>query len=167
MASRTPVLTLLIAVLAALGVACSGDPVAADAAAYQDAMAPALATNVELAQEFLEVAAQVKKGDVDADAIHRRWKGSVLPLADDLHEQAQAIHPATPELAGLHAQLVDAWGDRAEAYRSMHSSYAKADADSFQDAFDKNVEAKLAEEDYFNKVNRLLEPYGYHLDQFP
>ena len=49
----------------------------------------------------------------------------------------------------------------------MHRAYTKADAEAYQAAFDKNVESKLAEEDYFNKVNRLLEPYGYHVDQFP
>ena len=163
MASR--LLALFLALLTLVG--CGGDPVAADAAAYQDAMAPALATNVELAQEFLALAAKVKKSEVDADEIHATWKKKVIPLAEDLHSQADAIEPSTPELATLHAQLVDAWADRAEAYRDMHAAYKKADADTFQEAFDRNVEAKLAEEDYFNKVNRMLEPYGYHLDQFP
>ncbi|HJN76398.1 MAG TPA: hypothetical protein QGF58_20895 [Myxococcota bacterium] len=166
MAARSPVYALLILVVG-LVLACGGDPLADDAADYTEAMATPLEDNMALAQEFLEVAAEVKRGNVKADDIHRRWEKRVLPLADKLYDEVQAIQPETPELATLHQQLVDAWGDRAEAYHSMHRAYTKADAEAYQAAFDKNVESKLAEEDYFNKVNRLLEPYGYHVDQFP
>ena len=166
MTARSPLLALLFLVLG-LVLACGGDPLAEDAADYTEAMQQPLADNMALAQEFLEVAAEVKRGNVEADDIHARWEKKVLPMADGLYDQVQAIHPSTPELATLHSQLVGAWGDRAEAYHSMHRAYEKADADAYQTAFDKNVESKLAEEDYFNKVNRLLEPYGYHLDQFP
>lgn len=166
MPARSPLYALLVLVMS-LVLACGGDPLADDAADYTEAMGKPLSDNMALAQEFLEVAAEVKRGNVDADDIHARWEKRVLPLADQLYDEVQAIEPSTPELAGLHQQLVDAWGDRAEAYHSMHRAYEKADANAYQAAFDKNVESKLAEEDYFGKVNRLLEPYGYHLDQFP
>mgnify|MGYP007047043320 CR=1 FL=1 len=150
-----------------LALACGGDPLAQDAADYNEAMSPVLAQNMELAQEFLEVAAQIKRKQVGAEELDVRWEAKVLPMADGLFEDARAVHPETPELAALHERLVDSWGDRAEAYHQMHRSYKRSDSEGFQSAFDKNIEAKIAEEEYFRGVNVLLEPYGYHLDQFP
>jgi hypothetical protein len=150
-----------------LGLACGGDPLAQDAAAYNEAMSPVLAENMELAQEFLEVAAQIKRKQVGAEELNVRWEESVLPMADGLYEDARAVQPQTPDLAALHASLVESWGDRAEAYHQMHRAYKRSDSEGFQSAFEKNIESKIAEEEYFRGVNVLLEPYGYHLDQFP
>lgn len=151
----------------ALGVSCGGDPLAADAATYHAAMTPALTQNMALAQQFLDIAAQVKKKEMDEEAIIRRWQEKVIPLADGLKAEAEAIEPSTPQLQELHGEIKAAWTARSQAYREMQAAYRNNDADGFQKASKANLDAKLAEERYFQEVNALLEPYGYHLDQFP
>ncbi|MCB9797987.1 MAG: hypothetical protein H6741_35365 [Alphaproteobacteria bacterium] len=152
---------------AALLVSCGGDPMAADAEAYHAQLTPSLVRNMELAQQFLDIAARVKKEEMDGDEVLRRWEKRVIPLADTLQSEAEAIEPATPELQALHAELVEAWTARAEAYREMHKAYRADDPDAFNAAAEANKKSKITEEAFFRKANGVLEPYGFHLDQFP
>lgn len=147
--------------------ACGGDPLAKDAASYYNQMTPALEQNMALAQEFLEIAALVRKDELHGDKLVRRWKDEIMPLANGLLKDAKAIEPATPQLAELHLGLVEAWDTRARAYHDMYAAWEKSDTTAFARAQQVNLEAKLAEERFFQDANALLDPYGYHLDQFP
>lgn len=147
--------------------ACGGDPVGKDAASYYNQMTPALEQNMALAQQFLEIAALVRKEELQGDKLVKLWKSDIMPTADELLADAKAIEPATPQLSELHLALIDAWDDRARSYHDMYSAWEKSDTTAFARAQQANVQAKLAEERYFQDVNALLDPYGYHLDQFP
>ncbi|MCB9763230.1 MAG: hypothetical protein H6739_25880 [Alphaproteobacteria bacterium] len=163
----TPLHRISALALAASLVACGGDPLSDDAPWYHSQMAPALAQNMELAQQFLEIAAKVRKEEMDGDAVLDRYERRIIPMADALKAEARAIEPTAPQLQTVHQELVEAWTERAEAYRQMHAAYRAGDADAFRTARQRNVEAKLTEERYFQQANALLSPYGVRLDQFP
>ena len=166
MRSIRPLQLLALATLG-LALACGADPVADDAAAYTVAMQPTLEDNRELANEFLQVAALIHKREIDDEGIVERWDKDIIPSAKALHTAADAVSPATPELEGPHERLVASWADRADSYKEMKAAYAANDDEAFQAAWQKNVEAKIAEEQYFIEVNAVLGAYGYRLDQFP
>lgn len=156
-------LTLLIALLAG----CGSDPVQQDVATYHGAMEPLLARNLVLAQSFLEIASQVKKGETDAPQIAERMAKELGPTAEALRAEAEKIEPVTPQLGEAHAVLVQAWSDRAVSYRAMGDAWAQNDPAAFDAARKKNLQSKLDEERYFQTVNALSQPYGLVLDQYP
>jgi hypothetical protein len=160
-------LPLLVLLSAGLALACGSDPLADDTAAYVVAMQPILEDNRELANEFLQVAARIHQRETDDEGIIERWDADIVPLGNSLHTDADAVNPTTLELQGPHEKLVASWADRADSYEEMRSAYQANDDAAFNVAWDKNVEAKLAEEQYFNEVNAVLGAYGYRLDQFP
>ncbi len=150
-----------------MALACGADPVAGDAATYTAAMQPTLQANRELANEFLQVAALIHKREIDDGGIVQRWDKDIISIADDLKDKASAVQPETPELQGPHESLVASWTDRADSYKEMKKAYSSNDDAAFEEAWQKNVEAKIVEEQYFNDVNAVLGPYGYRLEQFP
>ncbi|MCB9741287.1 MAG: hypothetical protein H6740_01540 [Alphaproteobacteria bacterium] len=159
-------LSALLAATALL-TACGGDPLAEDAESYHAQLAPTMVQNMELAKQFLDIAARIKKEEMGGDDVLRRWEKRIIPLADSLQSEAQAVEPATPELQALHAELVEAWTARADSYRAMHKAYRDDDPDGFSAAAEANKKSKITEEAYFRKVNATLGAYGFHLDQFP
>ena len=166
MRSNRPLPLLALGALAMV-LACGTDPVAGDAATYTAAMQSTLEANRELANEFLQVAALIHKREIDDAGIVQRWNKDIISMAEDLTDQANTVQPATPALQAPHASLVLSWTDRADSYKEMKEAYESNDSDAFEDAWQKNVEAKITEEQYFDDVNRVLGPYGYRLEQFP
>lgn len=154
---------LIIALLAG----CGSDPVEQDVVAYQAAMQPLLARNLQLAQGFLDVASKVKKAELDGAQIAERMAQQVVPAADALQADAKKIEPATPALADAHAMLVQAWSDRATAYHTMSDAWASGDVGAFDAGKKKNLQSKLDEEKYFTTVNGITGAYGVVLDQYP
>jgi hypothetical protein len=154
---------LLIAFLAA----CGRDPMQQDLVTYQGAIQPLLGKNLTLAQDFLDVASKVKKGETDAPQIAQRLATELTPLADDLKAQAEHIEPVTPQLGEAHTLLVKAWGDRAASYHEMSDAWARNDLPGFEAARKKNLQSKLDEEKFFQTVNVLGQPYSVVIDQYP
>jgi hypothetical protein len=138
-----------------------------DIVAYQGEMQPLLTRNLVLAQDFLDVASKVKKGETDAPQIAERLAKELTPLADDLQAQAQHIEPVTPQLGEAHALLVKAWSDRAASYHAMTDAWNRNDLPAFEAARKKNLQSKLDEEKFFQTVNALGTPYGVVIDQYP
>jgi len=156
-------LALLIALLSG----CANDPMEQDINAYHDALTPLLAQNVKIAQGFLDVASKVKKGETDAPRIAERLTTELMPIADELRDGATKIEPVTPQLGEVHALLVQAWSARSASYHAMSDAWAQNDLVAFEAAKNKNLQSKLDEEKYFQKVNALAQPYGFQLDQYP
>lgn len=148
-------------------VACTEDPLAAQAAPYAESMQPLLDDNMKLAEQFLGLAAQIKKEKVDGAGVAQTWSTEVVPLATDLATRAATLQAPEGPLTTEHQLLVEAWTNRAVAYQDLDAAYKGTDPAAFQAAFDANLEAKLGEEEYFRRVNGLLGPYGVHLDQYP
>ena len=169
MTLASPFLRLLVLAWLVLGVvvSCGGDPIAGAAADYHGRMLPVLLRNQELAQEFVNMATRVRTNELTVEETVEIWQGRIIPLADGLKNDAAAIVTGEPTLDAHHQQLLTAWIARSEAYRSMLKAFRDHDKEAFANARKNNVDAKMAEEAFFNSINNTLRPHGYWLDQFP
>jgi len=161
--SRTLIPALLLATLAGCG---DGDPLAQDVADYHARVTPTLQTNQSMSQQFLELTQELKGNNISSDEIAQRWEQQIVPQADELKNEVFAIEPQTAELQDLHSQLTFSWSERAEAYHQMLDAFKGNQPDKFKKAFDRNLKAKLTEEQYFNQVNVLLQPYDLQLTPY-
>jgi hypothetical protein len=154
---------LLAGLLAGCG---GGDPLEQDIAEYHARISPTLPQNLSMAKEFLDLTTQLKADKIGADEVAARWEQQIIPQADTLKDEVAAIQPDTAELQELHSQLVYSWTERAEAYHQMHEAFKSNNNDKFKKAIDRNLKAKLTEEQYFNQINVLILPYGVQLSPY-
>lgn len=160
--------SILLVLLTLTVVSACGGGAGADAAqGYHTSMVPLLLKNQELAQEFVNMATRVRTQEITVEQTVQIWQGRIIPLADGLKNDATSIAPGEPVLDAHHARLVSAWSARSEAYRTMLKAYRDHDQASFATARRNNVDAKVAEEQYFDQVNAALRGFGFYLDQFP
>lgn len=155
-----------LALLGALLPGC-GQPGRDAAIAYAEAMQPVLVDNMKLNREFVDVAAEVKKGQVDPKAVAGRFEQRLVPGAGILRDQVLAIDPADEELSALHQGLEEAWTGRAEAWSELHRAWSSGELEAFDLAMRRNLDVKAAEERYFTAVNAWLAPHGRVLDAYP
>lgn len=155
--------TLLLVAL--LGCAPT-DPRERTAPAYADALAPLLYENGFLAERLSTRAAAIHDEEVGSDGVLAAWRGEIVPLSRHLADQA-AITSAPAPWSDRHAELVDAWSDRADAYQELEIAIEDGDRERWKAARRQADEAKLAEEEWFRQMNRDLAPYKLALDQFP
>jgi len=157
---------LLAALLLAEPIACH-DPVAGEIAAYHAAMDPLMTDNTKLASSFLLLAKQVRQDQQGVDGVALQLEQGILPAAEAMQAKIKAVNPALEELQAVHSQAITGWTLQAEAYREMVTAYKGNDPNAFANGQRKLGQAKVTVEAYVKEVNRLLEPYGYHLDEFP
>ncbi|MCK6505358.1 hypothetical protein L6R53_18490 [Myxococcota bacterium] len=153
--------------LLALGLSACGDPAASAARDYAAAMQPVLVDNMKLTREFVDVAAEVKKGQVDPKVVAGRFEQRLVPGAGILRDQVLAIDPEEEALIPLHQELEQAWSGRAEAWAELHRAWTAGELEAFDQAMRRNLEVKAAEERYFTAVNAWLAPHGQALDAYP
>ena len=167
--SRTPIAAFLLtgAPLLALLTACGPDPADEAAGSYVAAMQPVLTDNVALAQDYLDMAGRIKKGELDGGGVAEKMARDIGPLAGKIHRGALAVHPADTQLADLHAQLVNTWSDRAKTYAAMSAAWAAGDDAAYETARASNLQVKVAEETAFGGINAWLGAHGQYLDQYP
>lgn len=135
--------------------------------AYTAAMAPVLTRNQQLGQRFVDLATQVKKGDVDGATVAARLGDELLPAADQLLAQADAVKVNEPELAKVHAELIVAWRDRSAAWKALGDAYKKGDTTGFDAAYRQTMEANVEEEGYFRDVAAFAAARGGTFDPYP
>jgi hypothetical protein len=162
---KGPILVALLGLF--LSTACGGGASARAAGDYHGQMVPLLLKNQQLAQEFVNMATRVRTKEITVEQTVEIWQGRIIPLGDELTAAAKEISPDEPLLATHHEQLVTAWTTRSEAYRTMLKAYRDHDPEAFSKARLNNVDAKVAEEQFFDQVNNTLRGFGYFLDQFP
>lgn len=150
-----------------LALTACNDPVAQEMAAYHEAMDPIMTENTRLASQFLVLAQEVLKDKQGTDRVVGRLETEVVPAANAVKTGIEAVEPGLEELADVHQQAINAWTLQAQAYHDMVSAYKNNDPQGFQSGQKKLGQAKVTIENYVKEVNRLLEPYGYHLDEFP
>ncbi len=153
--------------LTLLGVLACGDPIADEIAAYHTAMDPLMTQNTQLAAQFLVLAKAVHKDREEMDAVVRQLEAEVYPAAEALQAGIASVEPGIEELADVHQQAITAWSLQTTAYGEMIAAYKSNDVDSFSAGQKKLGQAKVTIESYVKQANRMLEPYGYHLDEFP
>ena len=149
------------------GLLACGDPIADEVAAYHSAMDPLMAENTRLASQFLVLAKAVHKDQESMDGVVQQIETQVIPAAQQLRGQINGIEPTIEELQDIHQQAETAWSLQAQAYEDMTAAYKSNDPAGFAAGQKKLGQAKVTIESYVKQVNRLLEPYGYHLDEFP
>jgi hypothetical protein len=156
-----------IAVLLTCGLIACGDPVSGEIASYHASMDPLMTENTRLAGQFLALAKSVRQDQRNLDGVVQQLETKVVPAAQALKSGAENVHPSLEELQDVHAQAVTAWTMQAKAYGDMVAAWKANDPAAFADAQGRLGQAKVTIESYVREVNRLLEPYGYHLDEFP
>jgi len=156
-----------LAALLACGLLACGDPVAGEIAAYHEAMDPLMAENTRLASRFLVLAMTVRQDSGDMDKVVLQIETEVVPAAESLKTSIDGVDSGIEELRDVHGQASTAWGLQAQAYKEMVAAYKANDPTAFIEGQKKLGQAKVTIENYVREVNRLLEPYGYHLDEFP
>ncbi len=153
--------------LALVGLIACGDPVADDIAAYHAAMDPLMGENTRLASQFLVLAKAVHKDEQGMDGVVQQLETQVIPAAKDLSAGISGVEPGIEELQDIHQQAITAWTLQAQAYEDMANAFGSNDPAAFASGQKKLGQAKVTIESYVKQANRLLEPYGYHLDEFP
>jgi hypothetical protein len=156
-----------LSTLTLLGMLACGDPVAEHVAAYHSEMDPLMSENTRLASQFLVLAKAVHKDQGDMDVVVQQLETQVIPAAKELQAGISGIEPGLEELQDIHQQAITAWSLQAQAYEEMVQAFRANDPTAFAAGQKKLGQAKVTIESYVKQANRLLEPYGYHLDEFP
>lgn len=164
---RLPSPRLTVLALAAL-VGCGPlSPEAQQANAYVKDLQPLLVENGHVAERVLLLAANVyNQPKTDPEALGAAWTNDVVPLAEHLHHQAQLVEAPAPWVAS-HAELVDIWGDRAKAYRSLSEALVLTDDQGWTTARTEVTQLKRKEEEWFKKTNTSLAVHGLWVDPTP
>ena len=141
-------------------------PVARTAPAYVAEIAPLLQENGLLAERVLVVAAKVHDGKLEVGDAAIAWRDEIVPLAVELSDNAALCAPPV-EWSTRHAELVDIWTDRAQAYDHLATAMSEADVERWNAARAASDDAKLREEAWFKAVNAEIAPTRITLDQLP
>ena len=146
---------------------CEQDPVATEAQTYHDEMVPLLVRNADLARDFRDLAADIKRDKTSAKDVARLMDTEVIPAAQALARDAAAVRPATLSFQQPHERLVSAWTDRLTAYQDIKAAWKTRDLDAYDRAAAANLEAHKRESHYYDEINVLLAPHQLSLEPYP
>jgi hypothetical protein len=148
-----------LAGLAALAISCAGcgplSPDVQEANRYLKQLQPLLIENSHLASQVLNLAADSYNEKGDAESLAESWATQVVPLAEHLHHQTAAL-PAEGAWSMRQTDLVEIWGNRAQAYRGLSESLAVADRAAWTTSVAKANAVQLDEEVWFKQTNKAL-----------
>jgi hypothetical protein len=159
-----PAMLTTLPVMVLLGVACGGGGDATTT--YLDELDPLLQENGLLAERVLTLAAQIYNDSARPEQIADSWGRSVVPIAEHLADQASFVEPPQ-SYAQAHAEIVQIWGDRAVAYRSLSEAIQTGDTDAWNAARNSADAVKLREERWFDTLNERVGPTGLIVDPYP
>lgn len=144
-----------------------GDPLAEEAGTYHAAMVPLMRQNSVLAEQFLDMTGAIYKERVPIGQIADRMQKNVIPIAEKLKADGEKVPVRTEQLKDIHQAVVTAWTLQSDGYREMMKAYADNNQDAFNSGSKKVGQSKVMVENYIREVNAVLEPYGFHLEEFP
>ncbi|MEZ4241224.1 MAG: hypothetical protein R3F59_34705 [Myxococcota bacterium] len=148
----------------ALAAGCGG---AGDATStYLDQLDPLLQENGLLAERVLTLAAQIYNDSARPEQIADSWGRTVVPIAEHLADQASFVEPPQPYVQA-HQEIVQIWGDRATAYRSLSEAIQTGDTEGWNAARNLADDVKLREESWFYALNERVGPMGLIVDPYP
>jgi len=162
MVQKTAHMALLL-----VGICACGDPVGQEAAGYHAAMVPLMRQNSLVAEQFLDMTAAIYKQKVPVAQIAERMRKDVLPMGDRLKADSMKIEVKTETLKDVHQAAVAAWTVQADGYHEMMKAFTDNNLDAFNSGSKKVGQSKVMVENYVRDANAVLEPYGYHLEEFP
>ena len=149
-----------------LATACALYSNAGQAADYVVQLQPVLFENAALADRVLALSVAVSEKKATPDQVRKAWDDDIVPLAEHLHAQVSFVQPPSA-WAESHAQLVDLWGDRAAAYRSLSIATDEGDEKRWREARALADGVKLHEEDWFRSTNQRLAGWHLSVDPYP
>jgi len=147
--------------------ACGPSERESDAKAYAVAMQTMFGENKAISREFLDVAGLLKKSEVNALGVAKRFDERVLPRAQKLAAQVERVAPGNSGLDQVHSGIVRAWTIRAESYAAMSEAVKEGDLAAYTRAMHDNRAVRKAEDRYIEAANQLLLPYQVQLDPYP
>lgn len=134
---------------------------------YVRQMQPLVTQNRALGEQFLTLASKIKKGEVDAPTVSAELQKSVVPAAKAVAEQVTLVRPQNSVLITPHAELADAWSDRARAYQAATQAWANGDLAGFDKAVKAAGEAAEHEAQAADRINAELHGTGVQVDLYP
>lgn len=134
---------------------------------YLGQMQPVLQENGLLAERVLMQAAIVFNNEsLKPEAVADTWNREIVLIAEHVYNQASFVK-APPEYSAVHEELVQIWGDRAAAYRSLGEAVQQGDPESWSKAQQLANSVKIREETWFDRFNDGLAPSGLAVDPYP
>ena len=153
-----------VVVLTVLLVGCQKDPVVLDYQVYHSDMQPILLNNGDLAEEFRDMAALVKRKQVSAGEIGTKLDDRLVPLAEKVVTDARNVTIKLDDLRLAHGELVAVWEERVDCYRAIIAAWKAEDLDAFDGAIQNNFANKRQEELAIAAINDLLMVYSVTRD---
>ena len=147
-------------------VACGPNAGKVEAQRYVTEIGPTVDRNAALARGHLELAAELRKGALDADGLATKLEQGVLPEAREVVAGARALHPTEPALMAAHQQLVDAWTMRVDAVSDLTRAWHAGDLAGLDAAMATEQKASDAELAGLLAINAALSPYQLALDPY-
>lgn len=147
--------------------ACGPNEREADTKAYATAMQAMFVENKAINREFLDVAGMLKKSEINATGVAKRFDDRVVPRAQELAADVEKVAPGKSGLNQVHSGIVRAWTIRAESYAAMSQAVQSDDLAAYTRAMHDNRAVRKAEERYIEAANKLLLPYQVQLDPYP
>lgn len=147
--------------------ACGPSGRESDAKAYAGTMQAMFTENMAIGREFLDVAGMLKKSEVNALDVAKRFDDRVVPRAQKLATKVGEVAPGKSGLDQVHGGIVRAWTIRADSYAAMSEAVQKDDLAAYTRAMHDNRAVRKAEDRYIEAVNKLLLPYQVQLDPYP
>ena len=148
-------------------VACGPSAKETAAQAYAAEMQKMWSENHQLGRQFMEVAAKIKKGDMGALDVAKRFDERIVPSARDLADKVTEVETGTDTLEAVHAGIVRAWEIRADSYEQMNKAWSETDMQSYTRALNDNRTVREAEDQYLEAVNKVLLAYDLRIDPVP
>ena len=146
--------------------ACQLDPKARSATEYVVKLQPLVQENSLLAERVLFQAAEIYNGATRPDEVADAWTTDIVPLSEHLHHQAGFVQ-APEGWAERHGSLVEIWGERAHAYRSISEGLRMADEEAWDSGRALAEDVKLREEQWFDALNEELRPMSRGVEAYP
>ncbi len=96
----------------------------------------------------------------------KAWTTTIVPLSEHLYDQSTFLEPPE-QWVSAHDELVEIWGERAQAYRSISEGLQVVDQAAWDAGKLKAEAASKNEEAWFNQVNEVLGPMGFMINAYP
>ena len=155
MGSRRAVAGMVVASFL-VGAGCSEAPERVQMRAYLTDLRPVLYENRLLAEQVLRQGAAVYNEDSSPDEVMDAWDGTVVPLAQHVHDLAAGIEPPDT-VSPDHRALVSLLDRRQRAYRGLSDAFHLAQEDAFVDAQREVNKVTLEEDRWVRTFNQRLQ----------
>ena len=145
-------------------IACGPSAQETASRAYAAEMQKMWSENHQIERQFMDVAAQIKKGEIGALDVAKRFDERIVPKARALADKVTEVETGNDALESVHAGIVRAWEIRADSYEQMNKAWNETDMQSYTRALNDNRTVREAEDQYLKAVNELLQAHELRIE---